>query len=156
MAKNIIPIQLLRSLVLGKRPNPLRLLQGQPGVNINSSDPGLYVTAFDTSQNPPVANLVKIGPCYVGSTAPASDYGYSKGELWLDTSDSKVGPALKIWDGSFWNWASTPTIVSDTTPNLSSYPDNSRWWSSETGRLYFLYNDGSSRQWVQVSSSVAY
>jgi len=95
----ITPIQLLRSSVASKRPNPSLLLDGQPAININLAEPGLYFSDSDNGE------LVKIGPCFVGSDPPNSDpAGYAgncKGEFWLDTT-SESNPLLKIWDGSSW------------------------------------------------------
>jgi hypothetical protein len=50
--------------------------------------------------------LVKVGPTFVGTTAPNSTpgsggaSGNTLGEQWLDTSGTN--PVLKIWDGSAW------------------------------------------------------
>lgn len=107
MATKVTPVQLLRSAVLKKRPDPALLLAGQPGVNTNPDEPGLF---FADSTG---AELFKIGPCGVGTSAPNSgatgnpgQLGNTKGEMWLDTS----GPTavLKIWDGSSWQDCFTP------------------------------------------------
>lgn len=97
------PIQLLRSSTLKKRPDPANLLEGQPAVNTNSSEPGLF---FADSTN---SDLIKIGPCHVGSSAPNSSplpsggfAGNSVGEFWLDISDPS-NHLLKVWDGSSWS-----------------------------------------------------
>lgn len=147
------PIQLLRSIVLKKRPDPTLLLAGQGAVNTNATEPGLFF-ADDTGNT-----LFKVGPCSIGATAPNAGaagpvgaLGNTPGELWLDTTDPLV-PALKVYDGANWVYASPPTLISDTTPLLSLYPDNSQWWDSGTGLMYVLYNDGSTRQWTQVSSN---
>ena len=93
------PIQVLRSVSSSKRPTPDDLLLGQPAVNINISDPGLYFA--DSTQS----ELIKIGPCHVGATAPNSSptgyVGNSVGETWLDTSLDEY-PVFKVWDGSEW------------------------------------------------------
>lgn len=160
---NAIPIQLLRSSVANKRPDPARLLAGQPAVNNNAADPGLYISATDTSVSPAVSSLVKIGPCSIGTTAPNSGavapgaLGNSKGEMWLDTSGA-FGPVLKVYDGANWinclPYTFAAPIVSDVTPALT-YPDGTLWWNSTNGLMYILYNDGTSRQWTQVTSSVS-
>jgi hypothetical protein len=151
------PIQILRSEVLNKRPDPTLLLAGQPAVNTNSAEPGLFF-ADNT------AALFKVGPCAVGTAAPNTgatgapgSLGNTKGELWLDTASSPgvPGPILKVWDGSSWincmPYTYANTIVSDTEPALIDHPDGTLWWDSGTGLMYVLYNDGSTRQWTQVS-----
>ena len=147
------PIQILRSVVLKKRPDPTLLLPGQPTVNTNTAEPGFF---FADSTG---TKLFKVGPCSVGITAPnagatgpAGALGNTPGELWLDTTDPRV-PALKVYDGSNWMYASPPMLVADIAPSLSLYPDNSQWWDSGTGLMYILYNDGTTRQWTQVSSN---
>lgn len=92
-------IQLLRSTIAKERPFSGNLLEGQPAININAIEPGLFFKASDGS-------LVKIGPASITSDgAPpnsngAGEQGNCPGELWLDKS---VNPAvLKIYDGSEW------------------------------------------------------
>ena len=92
--------QLLRSVVLNKRPDPNQLLPGQPAVNTNSQQPGLFF-ADDTG-----ADLFKVGPCHVGPTAPnagatGAGAGNCKGELWLDNSNP-ASLELKVWTGTGW------------------------------------------------------
>jgi hypothetical protein len=157
----VTPVQLLRSEVLNKRPDPAKLLPGQGAVNTNVSQPGFFFADSTGS------TLFKIGPCAVGSVAPNTgatgapgQLGNTLGELWLDTTSTfdAPGPTLRVWDGSQWidcmPYRYANTIVSDTEPTLSNHPDGTLWWSSETGLMYVLYNDGTSRQWTQVSSSV--
>jgi hypothetical protein len=163
MATKVTPVQLLRSEVLNKRPNPAQLLPGQPAVNTNTAQPGLFFA--DQTGN----TLIKIGPCTVDSVAPNTgatgapgQLGNTLGELWLDTNGDPPlfpGPVLKVWNGTSWiNCFPSPTvyavpIISDTTPNLGTHPDGTLWWDSGTGLMYILYNDGSTRQWTQVSSN---
>jgi hypothetical protein len=139
------------------------MLAGQPAVNTNSAQPGVF---FADSTG---ASLFKVGPCAVGAAAPNTgatgdpgQLGNTLGELWLDTAAAN-GPLLKVWDGTQWRFCAgtvtgggggTTTIVADTPPDVTSYADGALWWDSETGLLYILYNDGSTRQWTQVSSSV--
>lgn len=87
MATNspVTPIQILRSEVNNKRPDPTKMLPGQPAVNINGQQPGFFFS------NEAGTDLVKIGPCYVGEDppndpviAPTGWPGNSVGELWLD------------------------------------------------------------------------
>lgn len=161
----VTPIQLLRSEVNNKRPDPAKLLPGQVAVNIAASQPGMFF-----SDN--AGQLVKIGPCTVGANPPNSSTGWPNppatvsvgntlGELWLDTSAGTLDrptPLLKVWDGTQWinamPYTYANTIVSDTAPTLNLHPDGTLWWNSNTGLMYVLYNDGTSRQWTQVSSTV--
>ena len=159
MATKATPIQILRSEVLKKRPDPARLLSGQPAVNINAAEPGLFF-ADDTG-----ATLFKVGPCSVGVTAPNAGatgpvgaLGNTLGDLWMDTDSTANpgGPVLKVWDGTQWLPCipnNSTTIVSATAPNILVYNDGAMWWDSSTGLLYILYADGTSRQWTQVSSN---
>jgi hypothetical protein len=161
MTTKVTPIQLLRSEILKKRPDPARLLSGQGAVNINAAEPGLFF-ADNTG-----TTLFKVGPCSVGVTAPNAGasgpvgaLGNTPGELWLDTTPSTLdrpGPVLKVWDGSQWincmPYTYANTIVSDTEPTLGSHPDGTLWWNSGTGLMYILYGAGGSRQWTQVSGN---
>lgn len=149
--------------MLNKRPDPDKLLPGQPGVNINSAEPGLFF-ADDTG-----SKLFKVGPCAVGTVAPNTgatgapgQLGNTLGELWLDMNGDLPlfpGPTLKVWDGANWiNCFPAPSIyaavlIQDTVPPLNVHPDNTLWWNSATGLMYVLYNDSTTRQWTQVSSN---
>ena len=159
----VTPIQLLRSLVLNKRPDPAKLLPGQGAVNTAAAQPGLFF-ADDTG-----ATLFKVGPCTVGIVAPNAgatgapgQLGNTLGELWLDTNGDPPlfpGPTLKVWNGTSWIncFPSTSVfavpLISDTAPALVSHVDGTLWWDSGTGLMYILYNDGTTRQWTQVSSN---
>lgn len=94
-----------------------------------------------------------------GATGPVGSLGNTVGELWLDTNSSATdpGPKLKVWDGTQWincmPYTYANTIVSDTAPALGSHPDGTMWWDSGTGLMYVLYNDGTTRQWTQVSGN---
>ena len=161
----VTPIQLLRSVINNKRPDPSKLLSGQVAVNLASSQPGMFF-ASDTG------GLVKIGPCTVGLNAPNNATGWPNppspastgntlGELWLDITPSTLdrpGPVLKVWDGAQWidcmPYRYANTIVSDTAPALGSHPDGTLWWDSDTGLMYVLYRDSvGTRQWTQISSN---
>jgi len=92
-------IQLLRSTIAQERPFSANLLEGQPAVNLNASEPGLFFKAADGS-------LVKFGPAAITSdgsppnSSPQGSTGNTIGELWLDKS---VNPAvLKVYDGTVW------------------------------------------------------
>jgi hypothetical protein len=160
----VTPVQLLRSQVLNKRPNPAQLLPGQAAVNINAAQPGFFFA--DNTGN----TLIKIGPCAVGAVAPNTgasgapgQLGNTLGELWLDTNGDPPlfpGPVLKVWDGANWiNCFPPPTIyavpiISDTAPSLTVHPTGTLWWDSSTGLMYILYQDpNGTRQWTQVSSN---
>ena len=160
MATKSTPIQLLRSEVLNKRPDPSKLLDGQGAVNINPLEPGLFFS--DSTSN----SLFKVGPCAVGPVAPNTgatgapgSLGNTLGELWLDTTSTfdRPGPALRVWDGTSWidamPYRYANTIVSDTAPSLGLHPDGTLWWDSGTGLMYVLYNDGTSQQWTQISGN---
>jgi hypothetical protein len=92
-------LQHLRSSTANKRPVPGNMSEGQLAMNTASGSPGLF---FKDSN----ANLVKVGPVHVGTTAPNASpasggtAGNSVGEQWLDTSSSRY--VFKIWDGSAW------------------------------------------------------
>ena len=156
----VTPIQLLRSVVFNKRPDPAQLISGQPAVNLNSAEPGLFF-ADNTG-----TNLFKVGPCAIGTFAPNTgatgnpgQLGNTAGELWLDTNSSPgvPGPILKVWDGSQWvncmPYTYAAVIVADTEPAVGVHNDNTLWWDSSSGLMYILYNDGGTRQWTQVSSN---
>jgi hypothetical protein len=44
------------------------------------------------------------------------------------------------------------TIISDTRPDPATTPSGSTWWESDTGNSYTLYDDGTSKQWVEDGS----
>lgn len=94
-------IQLLRSSVSQKRPQPSSLLEGQPAVNINVSEPGLFFKATDGS-------LFKVGPVAITSSgnapnsAAAGPSGNVAGETWLDGRTSYANAVLKVYNGTQW------------------------------------------------------
>jgi hypothetical protein len=98
-------IQLLRSNNAQERPFPGNLLDGQPAINTNSQEPGLFFKASDGS-------IVKVGPATVTSDGNppnangAGQLGNTVGELWLDKSSS--APVLKVYDGAQWVDAAGP------------------------------------------------
>ena len=95
-----------RSSLLYDRPLPTRLGAAEIAINYNAVDPGLY---FADNTASPSTGLIKVGPTFVGSTAPnVTPTGYallSKGESWLDTASTQI---LKIYDGTTWQ---TPKAV---------------------------------------------
>ena len=156
----VTPIQILRSTVFNKRPDPAQLISGQPAVNLNSAEPGLFFADSTGS------TLFKVGPCAVGTSAPNTgatgnpgQLGNTMGELWMDTASSPgvPGPVLKVWDGTQWincmPYTYAATIVADTEPPIAAHNDNTLWWDSSTGLMYVLYNDGGTRQWTQISAN---
>jgi hypothetical protein len=92
-------IQLLRSNTAKERPFPGNLLDGQPALNTNSEEPGLFFKASDGS-------IVKIGPAAITSdgnppnAGGTGQLGNTIGELWLDKSVNP--PILKVYDGTQW------------------------------------------------------
>jgi hypothetical protein len=92
-------IQLLRSNNPKERPFPGNLLDGQPAINTNAEEPGLFFKATDGS-------IVKIGPAAITSdgnppnTGGTGQPGNTIGELWLDKS--QLIPVLKVYDGVQW------------------------------------------------------
>jgi len=92
-------IQLLRSNNAQERPFPGNLLDGQPAINTNPQEPGLFFKAND-------GTLIKIGPAAVTSDGNPPNFvatgqpGNSVGELWLDKSVPI--PVLKVYDGVQW------------------------------------------------------
>jgi len=151
MAVSATQIQLLRSSVPKDRPDPTQLLAGQPAVNIDAAEPGLF---FANSNG----LLTKIGPCFVGiappNTDPVGTTGNSKGELWFDVNDQ----TLKIWTGSIWadcdpsEQRFAKVIVQSSPPDLEAYPEGALWWNDYNGEMYVLYEDPNGRQWVQVGA----
>jgi hypothetical protein len=92
-------IQLLRSNNPNERPFPGNLLDGQPAINTNAEEPGLFFKATDGS-------IVKIGPAAITfdgnppNTGGTGQPGNTIGELWLDKS--LPIPVLKVYDGVQW------------------------------------------------------
>ena len=94
-------LQLLRSSVSQKRPQPSSLLEGQPAVNINVGEPGLFFKATD-------GTLFKVGPVAITSSgnapnaAAAGPSGNVAGETWLDGRSSFANAVLKVYNGTQW------------------------------------------------------
>lgn len=159
MSIKITPIKFLRSLVYNKRPDPSKLLGGQPAVNTNSDQPGLFFRGTDDE-------LIKIGPCAVGEVEPNSSTDpngsgggtNSKGEMWLDQTASP-GPTLKVYDGTEWVNSYPLTyarvLVSASTPDADALnlPQGTLWWNSDNGLMYILFGDDPQGIWVQIGAS---
>jgi hypothetical protein len=91
----VTPIQILRKSALGVRPDPTALLQGQPAVNTNAEQPGLF---FADSTN---TDLIKIGPTSLGEDPPTPNP--SLGESWIQPDGADPGiPMLWLFDGTSW------------------------------------------------------
>jgi len=92
-------IQILRSTTAKERPFPGNLLEGQPALNVNAAEPGLFFKATD-------GTIFKAGPAAITSdgtppnTGGVGQQGNCVGELWLDKS--QLVPVLKVFDGTFW------------------------------------------------------
>jgi hypothetical protein len=110
-------IQVLRSSVAQKRPSPTSLLEGQPAVNINVAEPGLFFKATD-------GTLFKVGPVAITSTGSAPNAaasgpsGNAPGETWLDGRNTFSNPVLKVYDGAQWR-SSSGFLVDNSTGNFS-------------------------------------
>ena len=95
MSISATQIQILRSSIVNNRPDPAQLLDGQPAVNINAGQPGLF---FKDNNG----GLFKIGPAFVGLLPPNYNgtgfQGNNSGELWFDTNAQE----LKVWNGVDW------------------------------------------------------
>ena len=151
MAVSATQIQLLRSSIANFRPDPSQLLEGQPAVNIDATQPGLF---FKDSNG----TLVKFGPAAVSTTppnqSPAGFPGNSKGELWFNVNTQ----TLQVWTGAAWvdcqpvETGYTKVIVQPTPPDLEIYPNGALWWNDYNGEMYVLYEDPNGRQWVQVGA----
>jgi len=106
---NSTPIQLLRSQALHQRPDPGLLLPGQPAVNLNEFEPGLFFADA-------AGELFKVGPCAVGPLAPNTGAvppgpaGNTLGEQWLNTTNPNA-PGLLVYDGTRWRGV---TSISNT------------------------------------------
>jgi len=121
-----------RSTLLYDRPYPSRIGVGELSLNANAGDPGLYFA--DSTQT----SLIKIGPTFVGSTAPnLTPAGYStlsKGESWLDTASTWI---LKIYDGAAWQTTKAVATISSGKP---SNPVNGQLhYDSALSKMY-IYN----------------
>lgn len=59
-----------------------------------------------------------------------------------------------VWDGEKWtnstSYVTGLVIASDNPPAAAAI--GSLWWETDTGNLYFLFNDGTSTQWVMIQN----
>ena len=96
-------IQILRSAVPYKRPDPSFLLDGQLGINYKDEEPGLFTKLQS-------GDLVKFGPVAITTTgfapnsSPSADGfpGNSVGEEWLDSRGAFYRPIEHVYDGTAW------------------------------------------------------
>jgi hypothetical protein len=133
-----------RSSLLYDRPFPIRLGVGEIAINNNSGDPGLYF-ADDTAS--PSTGLIKVGPAFIGSTAPNSPaVGYtlsSRGESWLDTSSTYI---YKLFDGTTWQ---TPKAVASRGNGKPVNPVDGQLHYDSLIPGLFMYN-AAITAWVAV------
>ena len=105
-------IQLLRSSVARKRPDPSQLLDGQAAINTNAEEPGLFFKLTD-------GNLTKIGPALYNTngnapnSSPAGTAGNAIGETWLDGRSNYDSAILRVWNGA--NWLTSSGFTVDET-----------------------------------------
>jgi hypothetical protein len=100
---------------------------GNPGLDGADGNTIIYGTAD------PVPSQGKDGDSYI-NTVTHFIFGPKASGLW-PTGVSLVGPT-----------GAAIAFVNDNPP--TGVPDGSLWWESDTGILYFRYNDGNSTQWV--------
>lgn len=142
--KMTVQILSRRSSLLFDRPYPIRLGAGELALNNNPGDPGLY---FADSTVSPSTGLIKVGPTYIGSSAPntpATGYStFSKGESWLDTSSTYIH---KLFDGTTWQ---TPKAVASISNGKPVNPVNGQLHYDNVIPGLFIYR-ASTASWVAV------
>lgn len=133
-----------RSNVLYDRPYPIRLGTGEVAINYNSGDPGLF---FADSTSSPSTGLIKVGPTYIGATAPntpaAGFVSFSKGESWLDTSSTYIH---KLFDGTSWQ---TPKAVASRGNGKPANPIDGQLHYDDLVPGLFMYNS-TTVSWLAV------
>lgn len=133
-----------RSNILFDRPFPIRLGTAELAVNINPGDPGLY---FADSTASPSTGLIKVGPTFIGTTAPNTPaVGFttlSKGESWLDTSSTYIH---KLFDGT--TWRIPRAVVSNSNGKPVNPVDGQLHYDKLVPGL-FMYNSATS-SWVAI------
>lgn len=99
-------VQHKRSAEENRRPRPSQLADGQLGLNIADSTPGLF---FSTVKG----DLVKVGPATLSNSAPipTNHTNLSIGEMWVDTTNSNN--VTKFWSGTDWISAGTDISALD-------------------------------------------
>lgn len=133
-----------RSSVLHDRPFPIRLGTAELAVNNNPGDPGLY---FADSTASPSTGLIKVGPTFIGATAPNTPAvgftSYSRGEAWLDTSSTYIH---KLFDGT--NWQTPKAVVSNSNGKPVNPVDGQLHYDKLIPGL-FMYDAGTA-SWIAV------
>jgi hypothetical protein len=133
-----------RSSVLYDRPFPIRLGTAELAVNNNPGDPGLY---FADSTASPSTGLIKVGPTFIGSTAPNTPAVgftlFSKGESWLDTSSTHI---QKLYDGTSWQ---TPKAVASNSNGKPVNPVDGQLHYDKLIPGLFMY-DSATAAWIAV------
>jgi hypothetical protein len=133
-----------RSSVLYDRPFPIRLGTAELAVNNNPGDPGLY---FADSTASPSTGLIKVGPTFIGSTAPNTPAVgftlFSKGESWLDTSSTYIH---KLYDGTSWQ---TPKAVASNSNGKPVNPVDGQLHYDKLIPGLFMY-DSTTAAWIAV------
>ena len=140
-------LQHIRSDLAEKRPDPALLEPGQAAQNRAIESPGMFFSDA-------AGGLVKVGPTYVGPTAPnatpAGFAGNSKGEQWCDTSGPK--PVLKTWDGVQWLASGGGSSVSTGDIAPVNPVNGDLWFRTDRAELFVWYDDGDSGQWVEATT----
>lgn len=133
-----------RSSVLYDRPFPIRLGVAELAVNNNPGDPGLY---FADNTASPSTGLIKVGPTFIGSTAPNTPAAgftlFSKGESWLDTSSTHI---FKLYDGSAWQ---TPKAVVSNSNGKPVNPTDGQLHYDQLIPGLFMYN-AATAAWIAI------
>lgn len=133
-----------RSSILYDRPFPIRLGIAELALNNNPGDPGLY---FADNTASPSTQLIKVGPTFIGSTAPntpAVGYNlFSKGESWLDTSSTYIH---KLFDGT--NWQTPKAVVSNSNGKPVNPVDGQLHYDKLIPGL-FMYN-AATASWLPI------
>lgn len=128
-----------RSTLLSDRPFPPRIGVGEITLNANVGDPGIYFA--DSTQT----SLIKVGPTFVGSTAPnSSPVGFtslSKGESWLDTASTQI---FKIYDGTAWQ--TTKAVASIFNGKPTNPVNGQLHYDKALSRLYVY--DSATASWL--------
>jgi len=80
---------------------------------------------------------------------------FALSELTDSTITNPVSGETIEWNGSAWvnSLSNTQVDTSDTAP--VSPNDGDLWYDSTSGLMYVYYNDGSSSQWVTITSAVS-
>ena len=75
-----------------------------------------------------------------------------KGEVGADGNDGGAGQKGDKGDGSA---GGAQVTISDTAPTSPAPANGDLWWESDTFDLHVYYEDGSSNQWVSITSNAA-